>query len=1123
MRLYLLLFLLFFSPLIQSGEFDLILGGRQFDPLAAPREQLDNSWYLNVSEEPAQDLRLIQLNGETLAGDMQMLRDAGFEPIQYIHPYTYVVWPNGASKQRRPLSSERVRWQGHFQPAYRVLPEHRTASGNAATEFVMAIYKGVDGDTIANALKGLGADSVRLFSSDHAFNFFSFSAPVARLNEMARLAGVYSIQTAGETIFRGEFSKQINRGLRDEGSGIASGYMQWLSEIGLDGSGVQVAIVDSGIFETNPDLAPAMVDCIDPLACGSGAQDNHGTHVAGIVGARNITGAVDSNGYIEAIGVAPGVTLIEIFSPLWSSIGISGVMELTVQNGAQISNNSWGTSGIAQGYDLNSRQVDVGVRDADSTTPGHQPLVYVQAIENGFGGDITIGAPEEAKNAVRVGSTRVRDLNRDLRTDNESISFNSAHGPGVDGRNIPDVVAPGCFVLSTGNATTNTMQCGTSMASPHIAGSAALFFEHYRNRTGQDPSPAMVKAALLTATQSLIGELDADDVVMNSLLDGRQGYGMLVTSDLVQTQTPVLKYDAPVVFTQTGEDWQQTLEVIDPMQPVRIMLVWTDAPGHGLGGATPALNNNLDLVVAVKDTDYLGNVFDGNGDSVPGGNADTLNNTEGIFFPAGFVEDFEVRVSATNIAWDAIPDNGIMTDQDFALVCFNCAPKPGIAYLSTAESGELCRNQSIQREVQLEPVNGFSGDVELVALNVPDGIQIIFDPVSAPIEDLRGFTITADNTVLAGNYSIQIRAFSAIGAEAFSNVELRVSEALPATPILLSPIANSTTVGFLPQFVWQSEPENRFEVQLLDALDQVLATYPVASGFSFELPDRLQPYTTYGWRVVAQNACGDSTLGEIRKFRTRFQAPILLVDDDDNAPDVRAYYTDAMADLGWRYDVWDTQNSAVEPQASDLEGYAWVIWFSGNAFTVNANKAGPNVEIIPIIDQYLSDGGNLWMISPNLFARSQFLANPTFTGFLENTLGVAEGVEFSGQDQIFGTLGSVFADQAYTLQHIYTDRSDSVSPAAEAKLMFAGNLGNAGIFKETEAYKAAYWSFPFEAIPAEQQRDVMALMGQFLNITHPEGCFGPQDVTQSAAQIWVSQSQAIFDLINCVDSYGLTQ
>jgi hypothetical protein len=135
--------------------------------------------------------------------------------------------------------------------------------------------------------------------------------------------------------------------------------------------------------------------------------------------------------------------------------------------------------------------------------------------------------------------------------------------------------------------------------------------------------------------------------------------------------------DAPQVLDATGEEWSQTITVADDSQPVRAMLVWTDAPGHGLGGSTPAWNNDLDLVVELGADTYLGNNFGGDGNSITGGAADGMNNTEAIFLPAGVSGGMTVTVSAANITSDGVPGSGDDTDQDFSLVVYNgleCIP-----------------------------------------------------------------------------------------------------------------------------------------------------------------------------------------------------------------------------------------------------------------------------------------------------------------------------------------------------------------------------------------------------------------------------------------------------------------
>lgn len=116
----------------------------------------------------------------------------------------------------------------------------------------------------------------------------------------------------------------------------------------------------------------------------------------------------------------------------------------------------------------------------------------------------------------------------------------------------------------------------------------------------------------------------------------------------------------------------------NPAAPMRIMLAWTDAPGHGLGGATPAWNNNLDLTVEVGAVMYRGNVIASGGFSAPGGVADPRNNTEAVFIGPSAPANATIRVAAANISSNGLPNSGDSTDQDFALACYNCVLTPAV-------------------------------------------------------------------------------------------------------------------------------------------------------------------------------------------------------------------------------------------------------------------------------------------------------------------------------------------------------------------------------------------------------------------------------------------------------------
>jgi hypothetical protein len=87
------------------------------------------------------------------------------------------------------------------------------------------------------------------------------------------------------------------------------------------------------------------------------------------------------------------------------------------------------------------------------------------------------------------------------------------------------------------------------------------------------------------------------------------------------------------------------------------------------------------------------------------------------------------------------------------------------------------------------------------------------------------------------------------------------------------------------------------------------------------------------------------------------RACVLLVDDDQDGPDVRSYYISALDELSIAYDVWDIVSQG-DPSADDLMGHQIVIWFTGyprsDTFT-SSNEAA--------VATYLDAGGRFWLVS----------------------------------------------------------------------------------------------------------------------------------------------------------------
>jgi subtilisin family serine protease len=655
-----------------DAPFVLDLGGVRFDPLLQP-PPVPAAWSAaSASVARSKDLHLVQFAAPVRQGDLDALRAAGVEPLQYIHPFTYVVWSDPAQLQQA-ASRSAVRWSGDFVPAYRVLPQWRDLSSDIVEVHIEA-YRGAAND-VASALRAAGVLVDGQRAVDRLFSVINAHVPGSALASLATIAGVYSIQPVPrDGGLRGEMSDQVSAGNVGAGNLAVPGYRAYLEQVGVDGTGVVIADVDGGVYDTHPDLVARMLPCTG-TTCGGSAVDAHGTHTSGIMAADGSSGVM-ANGFLRGLGMAPGANLVEqLYDPTFTQAGgMLLLMTESQRNGAAMSGNSWGPAGSPLGYDGDTRQVDVGVRDADPEAAGDQPFHFVLSIMNGYGGVSSQGTPDEAKNIFTIGSTKMQSSATVQIAAIDDISSNSAHGPALDGRSIPAMVAPGCSVDSSASSTGYQLMCGTSMASPHVTGASALFVEYYRHLFGHDPSPAMIKAAFTAVAKNLTGNHDADGGLLTHLFDNKQGWGRLQLPPVLAPTEAVQYIDQTTVFDNTGESWSHVYTAADPAKPIRIMLAWTDAPGHGLGGSTPAWNNNLDLRVTANGSTYFGNALDDTGWSTSGGNADAKNNTEAVFLQsAQHAGSVTVEVLASDINSDALPHGGDATDQDFALVCYNCA------------------------------------------------------------------------------------------------------------------------------------------------------------------------------------------------------------------------------------------------------------------------------------------------------------------------------------------------------------------------------------------------------------------------------------------------------------------
>jgi hypothetical protein len=860
------------QPRPPAPDYTLRLGEMSFDPLVDPLI-LPAGW--EAVDHDGSDLRLVQLAGPTQDAWLDDLQATGVEIVQYIHPYTYIVWGKPESRDAAGNVAA-ARWSGDFAPAFRVLPRWRDLP-DAQLDMRVTLYRGADTDAIIDQIAGLGAIPTGRRVVNKTFEIASFTVSGAQFREIARIPGVYTVKPVPlDGGLRSEMSSQINAGNYDAGNLAFPGYMSWLAGMGRDGAGVVIANVDGGVQDTHPDLVGRLIGC-SGVSCGGGASSGHGTHTAGIMAGDGTSGTMDSFGFLRGLGVAPGASLVEqVYSPYFTQPGgMLLLMSDSYNSGASLSGNSWGPSGSPLGYDDDTMQVDVGTRDTDPARAGDQPLLFVLSFMNGNGGTSSQGTPDEAKNIFNIGSTKMQTGSGAQILQIDDMSANSAHGPALDGRTIPHMVAPGCQVDSTYSGSGYALLCGTSMASPQVSGAVALFIDYYRGRPQyiDDPSPALVKAAFLPVAHDLAGHHDADGGILGHPFDSKQGWGRLALPPVVMPDPNSVRYcDQEVVLDNTGEEWSITLSPLDPGQPVKLMLVWTDAPGHGLGGSTPAWNNDLDLVVEAGGT-YYGNNFGSNGYSISGGSPDDRNNTEGVFLGPIPPGSFTVRVVASNINSDGLPNVGDLTDQDFALVAYNVAEEPGFAIFSTPTAQDLCAPGDALYSIDLVQILGYAEPVTLSASGLPAGVTGSFstNPVVPPATVT--FTASADAAAPFGQYAVTIEGNS-IDLDRSTNVSLTLANDVPTAPTLTSPANGAVDVARMPTLAWQPATQGvQYDLQVATSEAFTTIVYSeTVSETSHTVGISLNTVTQYFWRVRATNPCGDGGYSMPFAFTTLDQA-----------------------------------------------------------------------------------------------------------------------------------------------------------------------------------------------------------------------------------------------------------
>ena len=314
---------------------------------------------------------------------------------------------------------------------------------------------------------------------------------------------------------------------------------------GYTGDGVTVAVLDTGYDDTHPDLAGRVLPESTSFVPGEEVAwdpNGHGTHVASTIAG---TGAASGGTHR---GVADGADLLigKVLDAAGSGQDswIISAMEWAAAR-ADIVSMSLGTRQGSDGLDVMSEALNAISAETDA--------LFVVAAGNSSSPE-TIGSPGAASSALTIGS---------VDDPTGALSWFSSQGPLVgSGALKPDLAGPGNDVTaarsvdSPGDGAYIGMS-GTSMATPHVAGAAAIVKQQHPEYTAAQLRAALVSTATdvgLTAYQVGAGVVDVANAVESTVVASGSGdFGMLTWGETAEPVVRTIEYtnrgDAEVVLT----------------------------------------------------------------------------------------------------------------------------------------------------------------------------------------------------------------------------------------------------------------------------------------------------------------------------------------------------------------------------------------------------------------------------------------------------------------------------------------------------------------------------------------------------------------------------------------------